>query len=264
MTIRGLDISVIQGTVDFQAVAASGIQFIVARCGIGNSGIDVDYTKNITAAKASGLQVACYHFVYPLPTTAAQPLRDPVKQAQYHFSAAQGVLACMDFEWPVQTDWAKWGCSAQQISDWGLTYLAEYSRLDGRTTLIYTYPNFAQTVNLAAAPTYASYPLWIASYQATPYIPAPWNSWTLWQTSGGGGKLPNGAPVDTDVAQDLSLWLPPIPTVVTPPPPVIAPPAPVSVPPTPPPAPPPANPSPIDNASVDNLLTNITDWIKKL
>ena len=46
MTIRaGLDISVIQGTVDFQAVVASGIQFIVARCGIGNSGIDIDYTK---------------------------------------------------------------------------------------------------------------------------------------------------------------------------------------------------------------------------
>ena len=101
----------------------------------------------------------------------------------------------MDFEWPVQTDWAKWGCSAQQISDWGLTYLAEYSRLDGSTTLIYTYPNFAQTVNLAAAPTYASYPLWIASYQATPYIPAPWNSWTLWQTSGGGGKLPMELPL---------------------------------------------------------------------
>lgn len=32
-------------------------------------------------------------------------------------------------------------------------------------------------------------------------------NYQIWQTAGGTlGKMPNGAPVDTNVAQDLSLW----------------------------------------------------------
>jgi lysozyme len=255
MVVRGLDISIIQGNVDFVAVAASGIQFIIARCGVGNSGIDVDYAKNIINAKAAGLYTMAYHFVYPLPTTAAQPSRDPVKQAQAHFTAAQGTLAAMDLEWPTQPDWQKWGCSASQINDWGLAYLEAYSNLSGKPMIIYTYPNFAQTVKLSSD--YAKYPLWIASYQATPFIPAPWTSYCLWQTTGGGGKLPNGAPVDTDVAPDLSLWVPPTA------PPMIFPPNPTPV--TIPSAvavPPPA-PAPIITTPSGNILTNLWGTISK-
>jgi lysozyme len=202
--IRGIDVSSVQGNVPWAAVAASGIQFCIVKCGNGNDGFDPNFSSNVAGATAAGLKVACYHFVYPLPTTASQPLRDPVKQAQYHFNAANGVLALCDFEWPTQPDWAKWGCSAAQINAWGLAYLAEYSSLSGRPMPIYTYPNFVQTVGLTTE--YAGYPLWIASYEATPFIPAPWKSWVLWQNSGGTEKLPNGVPVDGDLALDLSLW----------------------------------------------------------
>lgn len=252
--VKGLDISIIQGTVDFNAVAASGIQFIIARCGVGNSSIDSDYASNIVKAKAAGLYTLAYHFVYPLPTIASQPLRDPIKQAQYHFNAVQGVRGCCDLEWPTSDLWQKWGCSAQQINDWGLAYLAEYSRLDGRPMIVYTYPNFSQTVNLSAE--YGQYPLWIASYEPTPEIPAPWTNvgWTLWQTTGGGGHLPNGAPVDTDVCRDLSLWGG---AVVQPdpfPPPVLIP--------VPPPAPLPA--PPVQVASTNpfaGIIAAIMSWI---
>ena len=202
--IKGLDVSVIQGIVDFTKVAAEGIQFVICRCGVGNSGKDSTYDKNMADAKAAGLQVMAYHFVYPLPPQAGNPTRAPAEQAKMHAGYANGALAACDLEWPTQPDWAKWGCSAAQIGEWALEYLQAYENLTGIKPLVYTYPDFAHHVNLP--PAIASYPLWIASYAPTPLIPAPWTDWALWQDTGGGGKLPNGAPVDTDKARDLSLW----------------------------------------------------------
>lgn len=204
--IKGIDVSAIQGNIDWNSVAASGIKFCIIRCGVGNGGIDGLYTKNVAGAQAAGLKVACYHFIYPLPTIPSQPLRDPVKQAQYHFNAAKGILACIDCEWPVPQDFAKWNCTPAQISQWMIDYLTEYERLDGRKPIIYTYPYWAHSLNLGLQ--FAQYPLWIASYEATPTIPKPWNNdqWILWQNSGGTQRLPNGVPVDGDYAKDLSLW----------------------------------------------------------
>lgn len=243
MNIPGVDISAIQGNVNFPSLAASGIKFVICRCGVGNNGIDADFARNVAGARAAGLQVMAYHFVFPLPTTASQPLRDPVKQAQYHFNAAgPNILAACDFEWPEPQNWAQWGCTAAQIKQWCLAYLTEYERLTNQKMVIYTYPYFAQALKLD--PAFAQYPLWIASYEPSPAIPHPWVDWVLWQYgSGGNYKLPNGVPVDVDYAKDLSLWssmpTPPVvapvvnhqpdpPIVVPPPPPV--PPAPVPVP----------------------------------
>lgn len=204
--IKGIDISTIQGNVDFAAVAATGVQFVICRCGVGNGGKDALYDHNIAAAQAAGLKVAAYNFVYPLPPLASQPLRDPVKQAQLHAGWAGNVpVVCCDLEWPTPQDWAKWGCSAAQIVQWTITYLEAYEAASGVRPIVYTYPNFAQSIHLP--PSFGqTYKLWIASYQATPYIPAPWTDWVLWQNSGGTQHLPNGVAVDTDYAKDLSLW----------------------------------------------------------
>jgi len=222
MTNKGVDISTIQGNVDFPSLKASGLDFVVLRCGVGNGGIDANYTKNIAGANAAGLKVMAYHFIYPLPPTAngTQPLRDPIKQAQYHFNAVQGQLAAIDCEWPVPQDWQKWNCSAAQINQWMKTYMDEYVRLDnGRKPLIYTYPYWAQALQLD--PYFAQYGLWIASYvnAPNPVIPHPWTDWVMWQYgSGGAYKLPNGVPVDVDMVKDLSLWDPQQPAVPPAPP----------------------------------------------
>lgn len=203
--IKGVDISVLQGKVDFVALAATGIKFVICRCGVGNESRDVLYEKNIAAAKAAGLKVMAYNFVYPLPTTAAQPLRAAKAQAKLHVDWAEGELAACDLEWPAPQDWAKWGCSASQIVEWVTEYLEEYERLSGIRPLIYIYPNFADNIHLPQS-FGEKYKLWIASYTNTPRIPKPWTDWVLWQDSGGTQKLPNGVPVDMNKAKDLSLW----------------------------------------------------------
>lgn len=204
--VKGIDISTIQGNVDFAAVAATGVQFVICRCGVGNGGKDSLYDHNIAAAAAAGLKVAAYHFVYPLPPANGQPLRDPVKQAQLHAGWAGNVpVVCCDLEWPVPQDWAKWDCSAAQIVQWTIAYLEAYEAATNIRPVVYTYPSFASSIHLPAD-FGQKYQLWIASYTATPAIPAPWTDWVMWQNSGGSEKLLNGVAVDTDFAKDLSLW----------------------------------------------------------
>jgi GH25 family lysozyme M1 (1,4-beta-N-acetylmuramidase) len=248
--IKGIDISTIQGNVDFAAVAATGVQFVVCRCGVGNGGKDGKYDQNIANARAAGIKVAAYHFIYPLPPQANQPLRDPVKQAQLHAGWAGDVpVVCCDLEWPAPQDWAKWGCSAAQIVQWTVTYLEAYEAATGIRPVVYTYPYFAAAIKLPSD-FGQKYKLWIASYQAGhPAVPAPWTDWVMWQDSGGTGPtaqhLPNGAPVDGDKMKDLTdLW--PAEAAVPAPDPTPAPdPAPVPDP-TPVPAPDPApEPAPV-------------------
>lgn len=201
---KGIDISVIQGNIDFNAVAAQDIKFCIIKGAEGNKGIDPNLNKNLAGCKAAGILTGVYSFLYPLPTIPSQPTRDPKWQAQKHFEAAQGELGFIDLEWSAPQDWSKWGQSASQICDWTLTYLEEYTRLNGKVPVLYSYPYFIKAIK--PPQDFANYPLWIASYQNTPAIPAPWTDWVMWQNTGGGGKLPNGAPVDTDLVKDLSLW----------------------------------------------------------
>lgn len=203
--IQGYDVSAVQGNINYSTLG-SNIKFIIAKCGNGNDGIDSFYSKNRTNAKDAGLCFTCYHFVYPLPPLAGDPSRSPIVQAQNHFAASGGEIACVDLEWPAPQDWATWGCSASQIVQWVESYMAEYTSLSGRTPILYTYPYFMQSLGEPKA--FSQYQLWIASWEPTPTIPSPWASvgYTIWQNTGGGGKLPNGVVVDTDVVKDLSLW----------------------------------------------------------
>jgi lysozyme len=198
---KGLDLSIIQSAANFPAIKQSGIDFVICRGYVGNNALDADYNNFVNYAGAAGLAVGTYHFVFPLPGNGT---RTPDWQAHTHFNSCKTPLACIDVEWPTSDQWQKWGCSAKQINDWCLSYLEIYSGLAGRKPLVYTYPNFAQTVGFTDD--WAQYGLWIASYQPTPFIPKPWTDWVIWQTTGGGGHLPNGAPVDTDVCNDLSIF----------------------------------------------------------
>lgn len=205
--IRGIDVSAVQGVVDWPAVAASGVRFVVVKCAQGNeAGRDATYERNVAGARAAGLAVGCYLFGYPLPP--GKPGRVPAEQAKIHFAKCDGVGTrdgelppALDIEWPAPEDWARWQCNAAQIRDWGLAYLDAAKALWGRTPLVYTYPYFWSHVSAAGGlEQYAEYPLWLADYShMPPHVPAPWVGATLQQTSGGGGKLPSGAPVDENV-----------------------------------------------------------------
>lgn len=66
--IRGIDVSVWQGDIDFEKVKADGIGFVVIRAGYGSSVSQRDkcFEQNYSCAKAAGLDVGATGT--PMPT----------------------------------------------------------------------------------------------------------------------------------------------------------------------------------------------------
>lgn len=235
--LQGLDVSMCQGRVDWPAVYDLGCRFAFVKCSEGNKGADpvigqpefyVDHKRaagvvgvdplfdvNVARARAAGLLVGAYHFAYPLPPLAGNPVRDPEQQAKFAYDLAGGLGSfdgdlppMLDLEWPPPPDMPTWGCNAKQIRTWGLDCLDAMAGFNGCTPLLYTYPDFWHAIGGPSEPAFARYPLVMASYPvpaawpaATAKAPtlAPWASPLFWQITGGAMHLPGGAPADFDV-----------------------------------------------------------------
>ena len=65
MEIRGIDVSHWQNDIKFDAVKASGIDFVIIKAGGSDKGFYTDrmFKENYTKAKAAGLKVGAYYFV---------------------------------------------------------------------------------------------------------------------------------------------------------------------------------------------------------
>jgi GH25 family lysozyme M1 (1,4-beta-N-acetylmuramidase) len=64
--IKGIDVSHHNGVVDWQEVAAAGIEFAIIRSSYGLQSKDGMFAQNVTGAKAAGLKVGAYHYSYAL------------------------------------------------------------------------------------------------------------------------------------------------------------------------------------------------------
>jgi lysozyme len=215
--LRGIDVSAVQGQVDWQAVAAQGVDFAYIKCCQGNDGTDSRYLTNVQGARSAGLKVGAYHFLYPLIKLK------PADQVKAFVDACGGHLdlpSAIDLEWPTQSapvdrnTWAYWSCDAPQIRQFAVDCLEGYSMATGRAPILYTYPDFWNEIQGSCEPKFAAYSLWLASYPGqfanrTPpngsIFPTlnPWLSATVWQHSGGGMRLPDGRAVDGDC---LASW----------------------------------------------------------
>ncbi len=130
--LHGLDVSAVQGVVPWSQLTTD-YHFVVIKAQQGNDGLDPYFFKNVAGAKAAGLITGGYHFAYPLPHL------DPREQARMFFARCKehgtnvGELPpFLDLEWPAVQDWAKWKCTAQQISDWARDCLGEMRKLYAR------------------------------------------------------------------------------------------------------------------------------------
>jgi GH25 family lysozyme M1 (1,4-beta-N-acetylmuramidase) len=216
MVVQCLDLSSAQGTIsasDWAKLAAQGIGAAFIQCGIGNDGKSGSYETFVAGAKSVGILTIPYHFLYiGLPTNPAHPNRDPVSQAKLHANYCNNLPACIDVEYMTTGDFAKFGlpagdAGAKICCQWLEQYLDTYESETGVVPWVYTYPNYAQSMNFPVNfSSIAKYPLWVASYEPTPTIPAPWSNFVAWQYSGGSGHLPSGAPVDQDSVDSLDVF----------------------------------------------------------
>lgn len=252
--VPGIDCYSGYGRINWKLVAESGVRFMWAKCGEGNEPRrdDALYRYNVQAARDNGVSVGAYFYAYPLPSGKDKPAgRDPLSQAQRFFSLTAGLggqagelSPAFDLEWPPPFEkvkgadgkyvfnpdgslklvdkWAEWGCSAQQLSDWGHDFCEAVTVLFGRPPIVYTYPWWWEAVARGADVSWAAkYPLWLASYvHLGPGLPEPrelpralhpWDQWDVLQYSADGSsvRVPGVpvSPLDRNCMRDESALL---------------------------------------------------------
>ena len=96
----GVDVSVFQGDIDWNAVAADGISFTMLRLGgrgYGEGALyeDTNFVKNFEAASAAGLKIGVYFF------SQAVTVEEAVQEAKFVVEILNG----MPLDLPVAYDW---------------------------------------------------------------------------------------------------------------------------------------------------------------
>lgn len=183
--LPGIDVSRWQGTIDWSAVAADGVEFAFIKATEGGDYTDPRFAANWAGAQQAGVARGAYHFY--------RPQTDAMAQAAHFLRTVQ--LAPGDLP-PVLDVEVTDGRSAAQIAAGVRTWLQEVERATGRRPILYTRASF-WTGQMGGG--FGGYPLWVAHYGvSSPSIPAEWSGWTFWQHSDAGSVDGIGGGVDLD------------------------------------------------------------------
>ncbi len=138
--VTGIDVSVFQGNIDWQAVAGDGIDFVMLRIGYrgygskGIMGIDDNFYKNYHAAVEAGLQVGAYFYSQAVNVNEAR------EEALYVLEA----LGDLELSYPIAYDWEyvendearTKDMTSSEITECAKAFCEEIEK-SGRTAVIY-------------------------------------------------------------------------------------------------------------------------------
>jgi lysozyme len=213
-TVKGIDVSVYQGTVGWAQVKAGGWEYAYIRVSDGLNYPDSKFATNWPAAKTAGVIRGAYQFF--------RPGQDPTMQADAMVAKinAAGGLEAGDLP-PVLDIEVTDGVASTTIQSRAKTWLQEVEKKTGVKPLVYT----ANFMSSAIGTALGSYTLWVANYGATcPLMPSGWTNWKFWQNADNGSIPGISGNTDTDLFNGNKTQLaaltiqPPKPPPSTPPP----------------------------------------------
>lgn len=201
-TLRGVDVSVYQGTIDWAAAARGGVRFAMIRQSHGTT-TDTTFARNWAGARAAGILRGAYQYFDPYGDAAAQA--NALCTALLAAGFGPGDLPPMiDVEQPAPTGGPALPSPAAYtalVRTWMQTVRARLG-VDG---IIYSGGYYWDPYVGSTA--FASNPLWHPQYPNYPGTiyqladPAPlggcptsvsnaWSTWTFWQFAGNNGRAP--------------------------------------------------------------------------
>jgi lysozyme len=188
-TVKGVDVSHFDGTVDWAAARRDGIGFAIIKATEGTSFVDNHFTTNWTNTRTNGIIHGAYHFF--------RPKSDPVAQADFFVKIA-GTPKSGDLP-PVIDLEVTDGLTAAQVAAGARTFLQRVQQVTGRVPMIYTSVRVFNSL-LGGPAGFSPYSLWVANWNVRcPNIPdPPWTRWTFWQSSATGTVAGFSDPVDVD------------------------------------------------------------------
>jgi lysozyme len=186
-TVPGIDVSQFQGTIDWNAVAASGVQFAFARVSDGLTA-DSSFSVNYSAIKAADIVRGAYQFF--------EPRQDAASQAALLLQSI-GPLGIGDLP-PVLDVEVSGGQSPAQLAADIQTWVNAVQQATGRPPIIFTANGFWNSA-VALNTGFSTDPLWIANWGVScPNLPSIWHNWAFWQFSDNGSVPGIGVGTDWD------------------------------------------------------------------
>lgn len=187
-TVKGIDVSEFQGSVNWPAVRADGVRYAFIRVSDGTTFKDQRFAQNWAGAKSAGVLRGAYQFF--------RANQDPTAQAEL-LLASMGPLDASDLPPVLDVETAN-GVAGATLLAKVRTWLDVVEAKTGRKPLIYTSIGFWET--LPAAPDLADYPLWVANYGVScPHVPEEWSRWSFWQKTDTGSVAGISGGVDVNL-----------------------------------------------------------------
>ena len=203
----GIDVARYQGTIDWQQVAASGIDFAMIRLGYrsmddGEIVADSNGRYNLQEASRAGIPMGAYFFSTAVSEEEAMEEAAWVAEfvAQYPITYPI-VYDCENFTDP---DSRQYSLTKQERTDIALAFLKTIETL-GYEGMFYASKNdMTNDARWEVSRIEENYKIWVAQYPAAPYPDTPESSYTgihhMWQYSMSGTVPGIDQPVDLDVA----------------------------------------------------------------
>lgn len=200
-TIKGIDVSNYQGTINWVSVKGAGITYAYAKATEGLTITDSQFSNYITNGEAAGVYMGAYHFARPdnHPT-----IQGAIDEANHFLSVAQSsIQTCqlppaLDYETDVSAT-LSYSFQAQWIQAWCNTV----QTATGIVPIIYTGGSIAQNLGSYLS---SQYKLWYPYYYNSRSDASPppttyygtWGSYKIWQYSDQGTVAGISGQVDMD------------------------------------------------------------------
>ena len=186
---RGIDISEFQSSVDFEALKAGGIRFVMIRTGYGRNASQEDkmLRRHVAGAEAAGLPYGFYHYSYA--TTAAKAR----EEAEFALRLAAEFNPTLPFAYDIE-DASQKSLSKSALSEIADTFLTRI-RDAGYYPMLYASMSWLAT--RFTDELLAKYDVWLAQWAAAP-------TWTgeygMWQYTSSGRIAGISGTVDMNIA----------------------------------------------------------------
>lgn len=204
--VHGIDVSRWQAEVDWAAVRAAGTRFAFIKATEGGDHIDPRFLVNWNGARAAGIPVGAYHFVY-----WCRPAHEQAMWFVQHIPRDPDALPpVLDLEWNGHSRTCPRKVPKEVALEKARLMLRELEQHTGKIPIIYTDITFHKEV-LEGEPGFERYPFWLRSVAARPeerYVGRPWAFWqytTTGRIPGIRGDVDRNAFVGTD--QEFTGWL---------------------------------------------------------
>ena len=159
--VEGVDVSVYQGAINWNTLAANNKQFAFVRASRTNLDLDPNLAANMAGAKAAGVLTGVYHRILPKGESEGGVYTDPITDA-HRFVDAGGKYMGNGYLRPVIDAEDGYTLGKAALSKWVNDFSDEVTKLTGVVPIVYCSTNYA--TNYLDTSVSSTHDLWLARW----------------------------------------------------------------------------------------------------